>query len=128
MSDCNAVTTPLSSKLNYEALNSEEYFDAPCKNLIGCLMYAMLCTRPDLCIVVNILSRYQTEKNRELWLYLKRVLRYIKGSLKLRLVYKKNDFKNVLIGYVDSDWASNELDRKSRTGYIFKVYDQNTIC
>ena len=39
MSDCNAVSTPLPTKLNYEALNSEEYYDAPCKNLIGCLMY-----------------------------------------------------------------------------------------
>ena len=88
----------------------------------------MLCTRPDLCIVVKLLSRYQTKNNRELWLYLKRTLRYIKGSLKLRLVYKRNDFKNILIGYVDSDWASNELDRKSTTGYMFKLFDQNTIC
>jgi len=45
MEDCNSVSTPLPSKLDYTALQS---CDAPCRNLIGCVMYIMLCTRPDL--------------------------------------------------------------------------------
>lgn len=90
-------------------------------------MYAMLCTRPDLCIAVNILSRYQNKNNKELWNCLKRVLRYIKGSINLKLTYQKNSFNNILIGYVDSDWGSNEIDRKSTTGYIFKLFDNCTI-
>lgn len=58
MYDCNPVNTPLETKLNYEALNSDEQYDAPCRNVIGCLMYIMLCTRPDLSTSVSILSRY----------------------------------------------------------------------
>lgn len=53
MSECKPVNSPLPTKLNYSALNSEIYYDAPCRNLIGCLMYVMLCTRPDLCISIN---------------------------------------------------------------------------
>lgn len=128
MTECNPINTPLPTKLDYVALNKDEFYDAPCKNLIGCLMYAMLCTRPDLCMAVNILSRYQTKNNKELWQNLKRILRYIKGSINLKLVYKRNDFKNILYGYVDADWANDQLDRKSTTGYIFKLFDQNTIC
>lgn len=54
MEDCNVVSTPLPSKLNYEALQSEESYDAPCRNLIGCLMYIMLCTRPELSKSINV--------------------------------------------------------------------------
>lgn len=127
MSDCKDISTPLPTKLNYAGLDSDEYYDAPCKNLIGCLMYAMLCTRPDLCVALNLLSRYQKKNNKELWQNLKRILRYVKGTLKLRLIYEKVDYKSLITGYVDADWASNELDRKSTTGYLFKVFDKSTI-
>ena len=86
MSNCNPVSTPLPVKLNYTALNLEESYDAPCRNLIGCLMYAMLCARPDLCTVVNLLSRYQRKCNQELWVCLKRVFRYVKGTINMKLV------------------------------------------
>lgn len=127
MNDCNAVTTPLPVKLDYTALDSEVTCKAPCKNLIGCLMYAMLCTRPDLSIALNLLSRFQNKNNKELWQCLKRVLRYVKGSLKLKLIYKRNDYKDMLVGFVDSDWAGDELNRKSTSGFLFKLFDQNTI-
>lgn len=129
MSDCNAVSTPLPVKLDYKALNSEQYYDAPCRRLIGCLMYSMLCTRPDLCVALNILSRYQSKSNKELWQNLKRVLRYIKGTVDLKLTYSvRNNIDNTIIGYVDADWASNEIDRKSTTGYIFQLFDNCSIC
>lgn len=67
MHECKPVSTPLETKLDYDALNSEEKYDAPCRNVIGCLMYIMLCTRPDLSVSVNILSRYTHKNNKELW-------------------------------------------------------------
>lgn len=128
MEDCNAVSTPLPSKLNYEALQSEESYEAPCRNLIGCLMYIMLCTRPDLSTSIRILSRYTNNNNKKLWLCLKRVLRYLKGTVDLRLKFEKNvQFINILIGYVDSDWAGNETDRRSTTGYLFKMFESCLI-
>lgn len=129
MSNCNPISTPLPVKLNYSALNSEDSYDAPCRNVIGCLMYAMLCTRPDLCTAVNLLSRYQTKCNKELWLCLKRVLRYIKGTINIKLVYRRidNNYKEILTGYVDADWANNEVDRRSTTGCLFKLYDNCTV-
>lgn len=128
MSECNPVSTPLPVKLNYSELNSEDNYDAPCRNLIGCLMYAMLCTRPDLCTAVNLLSRYQNKCNKELWLCLKRVLRYVKGTIDIKLIYKRNkNYGEKLTGYVDADWASNELDRRSTTGCLFKLFENCTV-
>jgi len=129
MGDCKSVSNPLPSKLNYEMLNSDDTYDAPCRNLIGSLMYVMLCTRPDIAIAVNILSRYTNKNNRELWQCLKRVLRYIRGNIDMKLVFKRNiDFEHVFVGYVDSDWGGNENDRKSTTGYLFKMFNSNLIC
>lgn len=127
MQDCNPVSTPLPNKLDYVALNSDDKYDAPCRNLIGSLMYAMLCTRPDLSAAVNILSRYTNKNNKELWQCLKRILRYIKGTLDIKLFYIRGDYNEVLSGYVDSDWGSNQIDRKSTTGYLFKLFDRCTV-
>lgn len=66
MQDCKPVNTPLETKPNYESLNSDEKYNAPCRNVIGCLMYIMLCTRPDLSTSINILSRYTNKNNKEL--------------------------------------------------------------
>lgn len=118
----------MSNSLNYNALNSDENIDVPCRNLIGCLMYIMLCTRPDLSTAVNILSRYSNKSNEELWKCLKRVLRYLKGTVNLKLTFTKNlNCNNMFLGYVDSDWAGSTIDRKSTTGYLFKMFKESLI-
>lgn len=129
MDECNPVSSPLPSTLNYEALNSDIRCDAPCQSAIGCLMYIMLCTRPDLSTAVNILSRYSNKNNEELWQCLKRVLRYLKGSADLKLTFiATSKYNEHLIGYVDSDWGGCQNDRKSTTGYLFKMFDTDLIC
>lgn len=128
MQDCKPQKTPIETKINYVALNSDEHFDAPCRNLLGCIMYAMVCTRPDLSLSVNLLSRFSNKNNKELWIYLKRILRYKKGTLNFKLTYIKSEHKEFLCGYVDSDWGGNELNRRSTTGYLFKLFESSTIC
>lgn len=127
MSLSKAVTTPFPPKLDYQALNSDEFHDVPCKSLIGSLMYAMLCTRPDICAAISILSRYQTKNNIELWRCFKRVLRYIKGSINIKLTFQRCNFKEVIFGFVDADWGGDEITRKSTTGYVFKAFDKCVI-
>lgn len=127
MSDCNPSKSPFPSKLDYNALNSDTHYDAPCRNVIGCLMYAMLCTRPDICAAIGILSRYQSKNNEELWKCLKHLLRYIKGTVNLKLTYVKCDYKQLVVGYADSDWGGDVIDRKSTTGHVFKVFDNCAI-
>lgn len=127
MSDCNTSKSPFPSKLDHASLNSDVHYEAPCRNVIGCLMYAMLCTRPDICAAIGILSRYQSKNNEELWKCLKHLLRYIKGTVHLKLTYEKCDYKHLVVGYADSDWGGDSVDRKSTTGYLFKVFDNCTI-
>ncbi|GBP91136.1 Copia protein [Eumeta japonica] len=75
-------------------------------------------TRPDITYVVNSLSRYNNQPTNEHWVALKRVMRYLKGTMNMKLVYKRNVDEKIS-GYCDSDWANDIEDRKSCTGYIF---------
>lgn len=119
MENCKPVTTPMDQNFNTKCFETEcdKNVEGICRKIIGCLMYAMLGTRPDLCFAVSMLSRYQKNANNTLLVALKRVLRYVKHSLDYKLVYKCNDTS--LQGYCDADWGGNQGDRKSTSGYLY---------
>jgi hypothetical protein len=76
--------------------------------------------RPDICFVVNTLSRYLVEPRRVHLVAAKHVMRYLKGTLNFGLYYNgDHDFR--LNGYTDSDWAGSISDRKSTSGCCFSL-------
>ncbi len=89
----------------------------PYRKIVGSLMYAMLCTRPDIAAAVSVVSRF-LEKPKPIHIQLViRILQYLNNTLDYALIYKPS--KNVeLTGYVDASYA-NEIGYKSRTGYTF---------
>ncbi|KAF2888404.1 hypothetical protein ILUMI_17769 [Ignelater luminosus] len=120
MEDCKPVKTPM--EIKPLILKENEIYDdsRPYRELIGCLMYVMITTRPDLSASVNYFSRHQTHQTEQLWKRFKRILRYIKGSLDLGLWFKKVE-KESLLCYADADFGS-EYDRKSISGFTMKVF------
>lgn len=129
MSSCKPSTTPMDNNFHHDFLKRKKSesieIEKKCRVAIGCLMYAMLCSRPDLCIAIGILSRYQTCASNDLWVAIKRVLRYIQSTVTMSLIYYKHKYKqeNLIVGYSDSDWAGDRTDRKSTSGYVFKVFN-----
>ena len=87
---------------------------------IGSLNYAAIATRPDLSTAVGKLAQFMKNPSAEHWVAIKRVLRYVKGTLNLGLRFTYSEsFK--LVGYSDSDWAGCVDSRKSTSGYVFRV-------
>lgn len=126
MADCKPKQTPLASGVKLEKCNDpSKYTKQPYRELIGCLTYVTVMSRPDLCAAVNYFSAFQTCASDDHWNHAKRILRYIKGTLDLKLVYRRNDKCDTIDGFADSDWASNICDRKSTSGYVFRVYQAN---
>ncbi|XP_043470934.1 uncharacterized protein LOC122504102 [Leptopilina heterotoma] len=126
MQDCKPMNTPVEYNIDLNSLRSEMSdlkMQKICRKIVGSLMYAVMGTRPDLCESVNLLSRFQDKANENLLKALKRVLRYVKGTIDMTLFFKPNCEKNILHGFVDSDWGGDTTDRKSTTGYVFKMYD-----
>ncbi|XP_057808557.1 secreted RxLR effector protein 161-like [Salvia miltiorrhiza] len=99
-------------------------YSVPYSNAVGSIMYMMICTRPDLAYAISILSRFMSNPGKPHWEALKCVLRYIRGSDCCGLVFEKKQrwSGNPLVGFVDSDYASYEDNRRSQTGYIFSLY------
>uniref|UniRef100_A0A1B6FTN5 Reverse transcriptase Ty1/copia-type domain-containing protein n=1 Tax=Cuerna arida TaxID=1464854 RepID=A0A1B6FTN5_9HEMI len=123
MTNCKSVSTPMDANFRTNLKNvvtGDKGLERKCRSLIGCLMYAMLGSRPDLCYPISFLSRFQDRVSEELWSALKRILRYIKGTLELNLVYRKGGNLQ-LEGFVDADWAGDAEARHSTSGYLFRI-------
>ncbi|XP_042027180.1 secreted RxLR effector protein 161-like [Salvia splendens] len=101
----------------------------PYSNIVGSLMYLMICTRPDLAHAIRTTSRYMTDFGKSHWSALKWCLRYLIGTEKFGILYsnKGGDEKEPLVGYCDSDYASNLDTRRSQTGYVFNLYG-SAVC
>lgn len=83
-------------------------------------------TRPDIAYSVGVVSRFM-ERPTELHLAaVKRILRYVNGTLDFGLVYTKGEGNYLLTGYSDSDLAGNVDDRKSTGGMAFYL-NENLI-
>lgn len=118
MENCNPVNTPMevNLKLKKEDICSTKY---PYQQLIGSLLYLSLLTRPDISYAVCYLSQFNNCFSESHWKHVKRILKYLKKTKSYALKYVKDDLD--LIGYVDADWASDCTDRKSYTGFMFKM-------
>jgi hypothetical protein len=84
---------------------------------VGSLMYAMLCTRPDISHAVSVVSRYQSNPGPEHWSAVKHILRYLRNTKHYFLVYGSEDL--TVPGYTDSDFQSDIDDRRSTSGFVF---------
>ncbi|KAK9679196.1 hypothetical protein QE152_g40209 [Popillia japonica] len=74
---------------------------------------------------VNDVSRFNSNHGKAHWQAVKRIFRYLKGTVNLKLRYDSN---KELIGYSDADWASDVDKRRSCTGYVFamsEIFERN---
>ena len=89
-------------------------------SLVGILMYAQVCTRPDIAFVVGMLGRYLSNPGSQHWKAAKKVLRYLQGTKDLMLTYRRTNILDV-VGFCDADFSGCIDDKKSTTGYIFMM-------
>ena len=86
---------------------------------IGSLIYT-LCTRSDIVLTVSITSRYQSNPSKEHWIAVKNILKYLRRTKNLFLVFR-GDSELQVERYTDSDFISDPDDRKSTSGYMFDM-------
>ncbi|KAH9697754.1 Integrase catalytic domain-containing protein [Citrus sinensis] len=89
-------------------------------SVVGSLMYAQVCTRPDIAFPVGVLGRYLSNPGYEHWKAAKKVLRYLQATKDFVLTYQQSDYLNI-VGYSDADFAGCLEDKKSTSGYIFMM-------
>ena len=102
--------------------DSSEKFEPSRKyrEVVGSLIYAMTCTRPDLSWTVTKLSQCLNEPTVNDWTMVKHVFRYLKGTSHYKLVFRKMRDGVHLEGFSDSDCGGSH-DRRSMSGYYFSL-------
>jgi len=120
MYDSKPARTPVN--LDVKLVPSENPDDV-CNQLmyqavVGSLLYLSTKTRPDIAYAVSRVTRFCAKPTKEHWAAVKRILRYLKGTSNLGLLYRE-DTPAEITGYSDADWAGDVGDRKSTSGYVF---------
>ncbi|KAA0042319.1 retrovirus-related pol polyprotein from transposon tnt 1-94 [Cucumis melo var. makuwa] len=93
--------------------------DEPCvyKRIINSTVAFLVL--PDICYLVGIVSRYQSNLGRDHWTIVKNILKYLRRTKDYRLVYGSKDL--ILTGYTDSDFQTDKDARKSTSGSVFTL-------
>ncbi|XP_020706045.1 uncharacterized protein LOC110116696 [Dendrobium catenatum] len=115
MSNCKPVSTPFQLKNSNQKSDSNAFSNPSLyRQIAGSLQYLTL-TRTDLAFAVNKFCQHMQNPTNIHFEAIKRLLRYIKGTIHIGLpLFRDNP---ILRSYVDSDWAGDETNRKSTSGF-----------
>ena len=83
---------------------------------VGSLMYAMVCTRPDIKYAVRVVIWFMRNQGREHWAAVKWILWYLKGTSSVCLRFAAS--KPLLEGFTDSDTSVDVDTSRSMFGYV----------
>ena len=97
----------------------------PYASAIGSIMYAMLCTRPDVAFSLSVTRRFQANPGESHWEAVKCILKYLRRTKDLFMVCGGEELK--LQGYTDSSFQSDPNDSRSTSGFLFTL-NEEAVC
>jgi transposase InsO family protein len=119
LTECNPSLTPMEERLKLSRDSTAEEVDATqYRRLVGSLRY-LTHTRPDLAFSVGYVSRFMQRPTTEHQQAVKRIIRYVAGTLDHGLYYPRCPGEAHLVGYSDSDHAGDIDNSKSTSGILF---------
>ena len=129
MTECKPKVTPMVSGLERIVDTKSPELTGPTlyRAIVGSLIHIMSGTRPDLSYFVTKLSQNIARPTEANLIAAKHVLRYLKGTTEQSLKFKKGADTLKLIGYCDSDWAGDVVDRCGMSGYGFQLLKEGPL-
>ena len=121
--DCKPVSTPMLKTSEISQPGKEENSkmqNFPYRQAVGALMYLMLGTRPDLAYSIGFLSRSLENPSLEDVVRVKRVFRYIAGTITKGITYSRNSKRGVLESYSDAEFGGCTKSGRSTSGVVVK--------
>ena len=95
--------------------------DIPFASAIGSIMYAMLCTRPDVSCALSMTSRYQSDPGKPHWIAVKNILKYLRRTKDAFLVFGGMEGDLIVKGYTDASFQTDKDDYRSQSGFLFML-------
>ncbi|KAL5580423.1 hypothetical protein UlMin_012865 [Ulmus minor] len=99
----------------------KEMEKVPYSSAVGSVMFTMVSTRLDISNVISVLNKFMSNPEKEHWVRMKWLLRYLKGSSDVGLIYEKRGNSIWLEGYSDSDYGADRDKRISITSYFLNL-------
>jgi hypothetical protein len=99
--------------------DQERMSKIPYASAIGSIMYAMICTRPDVSFALSMTSRYQSDPGESHWTAVKSILKYLRRTKDMFLVYGGQEGSLVVNGYTDASFQTDVDDFRSQSGFVF---------
>jgi hypothetical protein len=127
MKDAKPVNCPadpslkLSKDMDEEWTQGEQMERVPYREAVGALNYLAVISRPDIAFAVSRVARFSENPSPSHWSAVKRIMRYLKGTISYALVFGKEPGGMTMTGYCDSDWAGDIESRCSTSGFIFTL-------
>jgi len=127
MWDSHPVATPLDPNVRLSKLDCPSVVDPQVhrryRSIVGCISYLVNMTRPDLAFSFSQLSKFLQHPGDTHLAAAHRVLAYVRGTLNQGIYFHDPGVgkRNILSGWVDSDFASDVDTRKSVTGYLMSL-------
>jgi len=118
MWNCKPVDTPISTAEKLSLTKGDSLGEADStkyRSVVGALQYLTL-TRPDLSFAVNKVCQFLHSPTTVHWSAVKRILRYVKGTLTMGLKLRKSN-STLVSAFSDADWAGCVDDRRSTGGF-----------
>ena len=91
----------------------------PYASAIGSIMYAMLCTRPDIFYALSMTSRFQSDPSECHWIAVKNIFKYLRRTKDIFFIYGGQEGELVISGYTDAGFQSDLDDFRSQSGFVF---------
>ncbi|UYV83405.1 hypothetical protein LAZ67_23000904, partial [Cordylochernes scorpioides] len=120
MENCKEVPTPGSKEINLDNHIEDDNCDQHTyQEALGMLMFLAVNTRPDIAYITSKLSQYSRQPKQMHWTAIKRVMRYLRGTIDLGVKFERGK-TGILKSYADASWSTTH-DGKSYGGYVLKL-------
>ncbi|CAO2199473.1 unnamed protein product [Urochloa humidicola] len=134
MAGCKAVATPIEERIKLSKESTAAKVDATLyRSIVGGLRW-LTHTRPDIAFAVGYVSRFMEDPREDHWTAVKRLLRYVQGTMELGIVFPKRgglqltafseappkakDGEPGLTAFSDADMAGDVDGRRSTSGVL----------
>ncbi|UYV66610.1 MFSD5 [Cordylochernes scorpioides] len=120
LENCKEVPTPGSKEINLDNHIEDDNCDQHTyQEALGMLMFLAVNTRPDIAYITSKLSQYSRQPKQMHWTAIKRVMRYLRGTIDLGVKFERGK-TGILKSYADASWSTTH-DGKSYGGYVLKL-------
>ena len=116
LQECKALKTPMAPGANF--LVDSPSVDVPYREAIGCVNFISQVSRPDVTFAVNTLARFSSAPRQCHWEAVRRLLRYLKGTINKKITYAGRSGNKEPVVWCDSDWGGEEAQNRSTSAHV----------